>query len=88
MAEVIDLTLEAHAARVASWRRGEPGSWGYLAGKAVLTAKNRAGRPLTEQERRAVWQQLWERLERTRALENDLEHHQDGVDDHQHPNQR
>ena len=60
---VAEVLLE-HVEKVAAWRRGEPGSWGYLAGQAVMACKERIGRALTEDERRRVWSLLWERLNR------------------------
>jgi len=43
---------------VKRWMEGQPGSWGSLAGMAVLAYRERAGR-LTDLERRIVWQELW-----------------------------
>lgn len=48
--------------RVQAWLANEPGAWGALAGQAVLAVRRRLGRALTEPERRAVWQALWDRL--------------------------
>ena len=58
--------LQANGALVRQWREGVPGSWGALAGKAVLLYRERLGRRLTDAERRAVWAALWARLQETR----------------------
>ena len=47
---------------VAAWLRDEPGSWGALAGQAIIATRRALGRGLTDAERRLVWQRLWERL--------------------------
>jgi hypothetical protein len=59
----IDACLTANEMLIGRWRDGEPGSWGALAGKAVLLHRDRLGRRLTEAERRAVWARLWQRLQ-------------------------
>ncbi len=48
--------------RVLDWINGEPGSWGFLAGRAVLACKEHKGAPLTNPERRIVWHRMWELL--------------------------
>ena len=48
--------------RVVGWMNEEPGSWGFLAGRAVLACKEFKGAPLTESERREVWGRMWELL--------------------------
>ena len=58
--------LVAERATVEAWLRDEPGSWGALAGRAVLAARQALGRRLTDTERRIVWQALWDRLVRVR----------------------
>jgi hypothetical protein len=67
MRESIAAVLAAHADRVDAWLRNEPGAWGFLASQAVLTERRRLGRTLTEPERRAVWQALWDELVTLRA---------------------
>jgi hypothetical protein len=67
MNESIDAVIARHPDRVAAWVVNAPGAWGFLAGQAVLAERGRLGRGLTERERRAVWQALWERLMRHRA---------------------
>jgi hypothetical protein len=64
---VLSSVLVEHGATVAAWLRDEPGSWGALAGQAVLAARAGLGRRLTDAERRAVWQALWDRLTALRA---------------------
>ncbi len=60
--EAVAATVRDHPETVRRWLANEPGSWGYLAGKAVLDYRRRLGRTLTEAERRAVWSLLWGRL--------------------------
>ncbi len=59
--------LRADREKVVSWLRDEPGSWGFLAGKAVVACREQAGRPLTDPERRLVWHRLWQLLSRLRG---------------------
>lgn len=44
------------------WLKDEPGSWGFLAGKAVRACREQKGAPLTDPERRLVWHRLWQIL--------------------------
>ena len=53
--------------KVISWVRGEPGSWGFLAGKAVTAYRTELDRSLTEKERKIVWERLWSFLENLKA---------------------
>ena len=53
--------------KVISWVRDEPGSWGFLAGKAVTAYRTELDRSLTETERRIVWERLWSFLENLKA---------------------
>jgi len=62
----ISAVLHRHAETVAAWQRNEPGSWGALAGQAVLAVRRALGRPLTDGERRQVWQATWNHLTRIR----------------------
>ena len=48
--------------KVVAWINNEPGSWGFLAGRAVLACRERKGEPLTNPERRIVWHRMWELL--------------------------
>ena len=60
--DTIETVLTGHPDRVQAWLANRPGAWGFLAGQAVLAERRRLGRALTEAERRAVWQALWDRL--------------------------
>ncbi len=53
--------------KVISWVREEPGSWGFLAGKAVTACRTELERSLTEKERQIVWARLWSFLENLKA---------------------
>ncbi|MEE2687712.1 MAG: hypothetical protein VX921_05630 [Chloroflexota bacterium] len=53
--------------KVISWVREEPGSWGFLAGKAVTAYRTQLARKLTEKERQIVWARLWSFLENLKA---------------------
>ena len=53
--------------KVISWVRDEPGSWGFLAGKAVTAYRTELDRSLTEKERQIVWARLWSFLENLKA---------------------
>ena len=55
-------TIAVHSAEVERWLVREPGAWGFLAGKAVLAARSKLGRRLSESERRVVWSMLWAEL--------------------------
>ena len=48
--------------KVVAWINEEPGSWGFLAGRAVLACKEQKGATLTDPERRIVWHRMWELL--------------------------
>ena len=63
----MESTLKCHQEVVGKWMAGETGSWGFLAGQAVMALRRRMGRRLTEQERREVWHRLWERLTEMRG---------------------
>ena len=53
--------------KVVAWIKGEPGSWGFLAGQAVITVRGHAGRDLADTERRLVWSRMWWLLEEVKA---------------------
>ena len=53
--------------KVAGWMAGEPGCWGFLAGKAVAAWRAQMQRPLADQERRLVWHRLWGWLEQAKG---------------------
>ena len=72
--EAIRLTIEGNSPMVKQWLEDRPGSWGFMAGKAVLAYRLRVGRRLTDLERRAVWHELWNflsELKRASSIEND-----------------
>jgi hypothetical protein len=60
--EAVQAAIHDHAPTVQRWLAGQPGSWGFLAAKAVIACRDRLGRPLTPAERRQVWQRLWRDL--------------------------
>jgi len=47
-------------------RTARPKSWGALAGHGVTALRARLGRPLSEEERRALWAALWREALRAR----------------------
>ena len=53
--------------KVVAWIKGESGSWGFLAGQAVVTVRGHAGRDLADIERRLVWSRMWALLEGVKA---------------------
>jgi len=53
--------------KVVGWVTGEPGCWGFLAGRAVTACRNQVGRSLADRERRLVWRRLWSWLEQIKA---------------------
>ncbi|MPZ22502.1 MAG: hypothetical protein GEU28_02940 [Dehalococcoidia bacterium] len=61
--DVARMIVAEHPDTVDRWLDDEPGSWGRLAGLAVMEARRRLGRPLAEPERRVVWDRLWRTLE-------------------------
>ena len=54
--------IREHRDKVVDWINDVPGSWGFLAGRAVLACKEHKGEPLTNDERRIVWHRMWELL--------------------------
>ena len=69
--EVIDPILanvvRSNQNKVAGWLHGEPGSWGFLAGQAVINVRESAGRDLESSERRLIWSRMWWWLEQIKA---------------------
>ena len=59
---ILNSVLAEHAATVDAWLRDEPGSWGALAGQAILATRRALRRSLSDAERRIVWQAMWDRL--------------------------
>ncbi len=54
--------LKDNREKVAGWIKDEPGSWGFLTGKAVRVCREHKGESLTDEERRLVWHRLWQLL--------------------------
>jgi len=61
-----DLIGEIARKTVKSWpdladgtRTARPKAWGALAGHGVTALRARLGRPLSDEERRALWAALW-----------------------------
>lgn len=69
--ERIDLLLarvvRENPDKVTGWMQGQPGCWGFLAGKAINATRRETGRPLVDGERRLVWSRLWWLLERLKS---------------------
>ena len=65
-AETLDALLatviKENREKAVNWINDVPGSWGFLAGRAVLACKEHKGAPLTDPERRIVWHRMWELL--------------------------
>ena len=59
--------IQDNGGKVVGWMAGEPGCWGFLAGKAVTACRGQVGRRLADQERRLVWSRLWWWLEQVKA---------------------
>jgi hypothetical protein len=63
---VDEVILEVARATVKTWpdlalgtRTARPKAWGALAGHGVAALRERLGRPLSDNERRALWTALW-----------------------------
>jgi len=69
--EGVSLTIESNPILINRWLADERGSWGALAGKAVIACRQRLGRKLTDAERREVWDLLWSRLTHIKASQKD-----------------
>jgi hypothetical protein len=65
--DVLRSVIQEEASTIEKWLNNESGSWGALAGKAVLACRQKLGRRLSDSERRQVWQLLWEQLQDIRA---------------------
>lgn len=59
--------IREYGEQVAGWMSGQPGCWGFLAGKAVVACRAQLGRALADGERRLVWSRLWWWLEQVKA---------------------
>jgi hypothetical protein len=64
---LLEGVVREHKDRVVGWLKNEPGSWGFLAGQAVTACRRQLGRPLSQDERRVVWDRLWWWLEQIKA---------------------
>ena len=62
LSDILSKIIKDNPQLVDNWRQGKPGSWGALAAKAVIAAKKHYGRNLTGEERRMVWQVMWNAL--------------------------
>jgi hypothetical protein len=52
-------TVRAWPDLAAGTRTGRPKAWGALAAKGVSALRAELGRPLSDAERRTLWEQLW-----------------------------
>jgi len=59
----VSLTVTREVAFVRATAAGTPKAWGTLAAAGVVAFKELAGRPATEEERRAIWAGLWQAVE-------------------------
>ena len=57
--DAVGSTIEKHPDVILKWKKNERGSWGFLAGRAVILCKQNLQRSLSDRERRDVWQLLW-----------------------------
>ena len=60
--KAIGRTIAQHPDVIMKWRKNEKGSWGFLAGRAVILCKQKLRRSLSDVERREVWRSLWNTL--------------------------
>jgi hypothetical protein len=67
LGQSLDNVVRENWDKVVGWIKGEPGCWGFLAGKAVNHCRAKAGRSLSDGERRIVWNRLWAFLEQIKA---------------------
>lgn len=61
--EVARETVETCPDLALGTRTARPRAWGALAARGVTALRERLGRPLTEDERRALWAALWQAAE-------------------------
>jgi hypothetical protein len=57
--EAIGSIIAEHPDVIVKWKKNERGSWGFLAGRAVILCKQNLQRGLSDVERREVWRLLW-----------------------------
>jgi hypothetical protein len=67
--QTIDAVLTNNPELVEEWLQDAAGSWGALAGRAVIARRDALRRPLNDGDRRMVWQRLWDRLTQVRLTE-------------------
>jgi hypothetical protein len=58
----VERTIAANSDVVDEWINNEPGAWGSIAGRCLIACREGLGRSLTDSERRAAWQDLWDKL--------------------------
>lgn len=61
----VSLTIERQPALARDTAARVPKAWGALAAQGVLAFRELAGRPPSEDERRAIWSALWRAAEET-----------------------
>ena len=64
---LLENVIRENRDKVIGWINEEPGCWGFLAGKAVAACRSKAGRSLSDGERRIVWNRLWAFLEQIKG---------------------
>ena len=57
--DAVGRTIEEYPDVILKWKKNERGSWGFLAGRAVILCKQNLQRSLSDRESRDVWQLLW-----------------------------
>ena len=62
--DVVFRVLSDNQEVIEEWLDNIPGSWGKLAGQAIILSKDRVGRNLFESERRMAWNHLWNNLQK------------------------
>ena len=63
LGSLLEHVIRENREKAVGWINGEAGCWGFLAGKAVTACRSKAGRSLSDGERRIVWNRLWAFLE-------------------------
>ena len=59
---ILGKVIEGNSNIVNNWLAGGAGSWGALAGKAIVAVQRHFDRSLTETEKHIVWQLMWNKL--------------------------
>lgn len=65
---ILNKIVEEDKELVNNWLAVKPGSWGALAGKAIVAVQRHLDRRLTETEKRIVWQLMWNKLMKMRYV--------------------